>query len=108
MTHQDFEKYLADRLRRTLATLASKSVEYSSGGDRMHNFVVACGISTNPSATPEKMAWEFACKHFVSVRDLLMEKDSAAISADAIREKFGDAINYLILAEAMMLEKVEH
>ena len=41
MTHEEFEKVLTDVQSRTRQVLAAKSSEYSSGGDRFHNFKAA-------------------------------------------------------------------
>ena len=52
---------------------------------------------------PEMVAWEFATKHFQSIKDIISGKVPA--SQAAIDEKFGDAIVYLLLMKGMMTER---
>jgi hypothetical protein len=102
MDHKTFETVLAGRLAKTQAVLGSKSKEYSSGDDRMHNFVRAGAML---GVSREKAALGMAAKHFVSVLDMVDAANTQKLSTAMIEEKFGDAINYLILLEAMLLER---
>ena len=68
-------------------------------GDRLYNFKRAAEIS---QTTPQKALIGMFLKHLVSVFDLA---DGKLESTPAmVNEKVGDAINYLILLEAILKE----
>jgi hypothetical protein len=50
------------------------------------------------------VAWEFATKHFQSIKDIISGK--IPYDQSRIQEKIGDAIIYLILIEGMMIERL--
>ena len=102
-----FNAVVAKRLESIKSILQKKAVEYSSDGNRFHNFDKAAQI-TNQSA--ERCLWNFAMKHLVSVDDIVEQEkwfyamttqDKAAYVA-LIDEKIGDMINYLILLEGII------
>lgn len=82
--------------------LASKACEYASDEDRLHNFKAAAELEGD---TPAEALRGMLRKHWVSIADLVWsdtigEKPSFAM----IDEKIGDAVNYLILLEALLKE----
>jgi hypothetical protein len=82
-------------------TVVNKTKEYSTG-DVFSNFKNAAGgLSFHDK--PEMVAWEFATKHFQSIKDIISGKVPA--NQAVIDEKFGDAIVYLLLMKGMMTEK---
>lgn len=82
-------------------TMVKKAKEYSTG-DAFSNFKDAAGgLSFHDK--PEMVAWEFATKHFQSIKDIISGK--VPVSQAAIDEKFGDAIVYLLLMKGMMTER---
>ena len=82
-------------------TMVKKAKEYSTG-DAFSNFKDAAGgLSFHDK--PEMVAWEFATKHFQSIKDIISGKVPA--NQAAIDEKFGDAIVYLLLMKGMMTER---
>ena len=98
MTNKEFNIILEQRIMNIQITLMSKGNEYGTT-DRLHNFKVAARIDNE---TPLQSAWGMFKKHLVSIIDI---KDGLKpISDDIINEKFGDAINYLILMEAIIKE----
>ena len=102
MTPEDFNLILDKRLMSIKAVLGNKAKEYAHGGDRLHNFKVAANML---QSTQAKALWGIAVKHFVSVSDLVngdLESETAMIN-----EKIGDAINYLILLEAVLKEDID-
>jgi hypothetical protein len=98
-----FEGIVKDRILMIENLLASKGKEYSTG-DRFSNFKDAAG-GLSFHNRPEMVAWEFATKHFQSIKDII----SGKVPADqaTIDEKFGDPIVYLLLMKGMMTEKNE-
>lgn len=98
MTSEEFEKILNFRLNSIQNVLGSKAKEYAVG-DRLYNFKRAAEISrTSPAQALKGMFM----KHLVSVLDLI--EGNLPMSEYFINEKIGDAINYLILLEAILKE----
>lgn len=108
MKKDHFSKHVVKkRIELIESVLASKAAEYSTG-DAFSNFKDASkGLSFHKN--PEKVAWEFMVKHLQSIKDLLDKIDSTPeqITHEIIKEKFGDAINYLILIEGMLIERAD-
>lgn len=105
MTQQYFAVLLAERIAKTNTTLALKGGEYAPGNDRLHNFKVAARIDDQQ---PEQALWGMAKKHLVSIMDLIdLCGRNLTPSRALVNEKFGDMINYLILLEAMMIERID-
>lgn len=105
MTSDQFNKIVEDRKKKITAILQKKSEEYSRGGDRLHNFKRAAVFA---QCTPEKICWAFNLKHLTSLADLVDDIDATpggAVSREYVDEKIGDAINYLILLEALIRER---
>ena len=102
MTNKEFKQLLEQRIIEIQNTLDKKAQEYVQDEDRLYNFKVAGKMS---KTTPTQSCWHFLTKHLVCVRDLAFDKLSATESI--INEKIGDAINYLILLEALLKEKDE-
>ena len=72
----------------------------------MHNFEVAARIS---ASTREKALFGMALKHHVSIADMRNDIEKGIYpTREQINEKFGDAINYLILEKASMLDTINH
>lgn len=55
--------------------------------------------------TPAQNLWGFLKKHLTSVLDLV--DGSKPVTKAMVDEKVGDAINYLVLLEAVLLEDVK-
>lgn len=80
-------------------TLIDKAREYATE-DRLHNFKVAAAMqkTTSRDALCGMMA-----KHIVSIFDLAREENLAPM--DVWNEKIGDALNYLFLLKAVVVEE---
>lgn len=105
MTHEEFNSLLERRLELTRKVLASKSKEYSTGGDKLHNFKAAARLR---GERPEDSLLGMLVKHWVSIQDLVAARSSDQDympSRQLLDEKIGDAINYLILLEAVLTEE---
>jgi hypothetical protein len=110
MTRTEFNKIVEKRIELINSVLASKGKEYSGNSEAFHNFKASTGLSFH--TCPEKIAWEFAVKHFQSIKDMLehvnVDGANGFPTIPYIEEKIGDAINYLILIEGMLKERVIH
>ena len=102
MTDYAFNRLLERRIGEIRSVLATKAGEYASDVDRLHNFKAAAELEND---TPPDALRGMLRKHWVSVMDLC--KCHAAgvnMRPSLIDEKIGDAINYLILLEALLKE----
>lgn len=105
MNNDDFNKLVEVRIAKTREVLFQKNKEYSSDTDRLHNFKVAARIGSKEES-PERALLGMWRKHLVSVFDLIDAADRGEITYEGVRdEKIGDAINYLILLEALLYER---
>lgn len=115
MEHGEFNKLLDEILQRTIKVLASKSAEYSTDSDKLHNFKRAGAME---QCSPEKALIGMWTKHIISLLDIvdILDKEDAKynghvicrpqeVTISLIEEKIGDAINYLILLEALIKER---
>lgn len=114
MNKSVFEKLLQKRLKKTVDVLSSKNKEYASDEDKLHNFKRAGDMLR---CTPESALIGMWTKHIISILDMvdviekeyqLQAKDntkSDKITIKLLEEKIGDAVNYLILLEALIKER---
>lgn len=105
MNSQTFDHIVAKRLELIKSILIKKRAEYApDGGDRLHNFNRAAAMLKQ---TRERALMGMLSKHLVSLLDMVDGFDNKKMPSFAlIEEKIGDAVNYLILLEAMMKEDV--
>lgn len=102
MTPQAFERVLRDRMNKTRALLARKGTEYQRGEDRLSNFKKAAALLGIP---PEAACMGFLAKHLVSISDLVADAGRGVSHPAPIwDEKIGDAVAYLVLLEALVME----
>lgn len=105
MNNEDFNTLLTKRLDSIEAVLKKKAKEYATEDDRLHNFKRAAHIGECTPAQALKGMW---LKHLVSVFDIIDDNATGGVIDHAyIDEKLGDAINYLILLEAILKEKLQ-
>lgn len=102
MTNEEFEKILEGRLEATKKVLGVKASEYARGSDRLHNFKRVAEVKR---ITPAEACIDGFCKHLVSILDMVDDHSKGVSNVISIwEEKIGDAINYLILLEALVKE----
>lgn len=109
MNHTEFNKLLDEIIKRTTSVLASKSAEYSTVNDKLHNFKRAGKML---QCTPEKALVGMWTKHIISILDIVdaIDNNQGFIDEDydeviaKVEEKITDALNYLILLEALIKE----
>jgi hypothetical protein len=84
------------------STLADKSGDYSNDSDRLWNFNQAAQFL---GKTPEQALYGMMLKHVVSVTDIIFGHKKS-YSREYLDEKLGDWINYLILLEAVLVDRL--
>lgn len=100
MKNEEFERVFDAVVKQERETLIEKSRDYAGGGDRLWNFRAGAGIS---GGTPEQALWGYLTKHLVSIRDICNGKE---VTRAQLREKIGDARNYLVLLEALVIDEI--
>lgn len=104
MTDTEFDTILQNRLKRIGEILGVKAQEYARE-DRLSNFKKAASAM---STTPEKTCVAFWMKHVISINDLANDTANGKMTSIAMwEEKIGDAINYLVLLEAIVKEGIK-
>lgn len=104
MTPIMFQKVLEERIRMIRDVLGKKSAEYARGNDRLHNFKRVAEIKR---ITTAEACIDGFCKHLVSILDMVDDlAEGKSWTLPAWEEKIGDAVNYLILLEAIVKENV--
>jgi hypothetical protein len=100
-----FNHILENRLESVKKTLATKSDEYSTEEDKLHNFKRGEEISGQPR---EKVLLGFLLKHQISILDMVDKIVYGKLpSLKLIDEKFTDTIGYYALLEVMIVERIE-
>ena len=104
ITPEVFDTIVKNRTDKIVKTLTLKGKEYRRNDDPLHNFRSAAKVN---NTTEEKALWGFAVKHYVSFLDILNDMEKGIIPDESIvDEKIGDLINYLILCESSIIEKI--
>lgn len=103
MKSQDFDLIVERRIKLAQEVLLKKRAEYAPDGkDRLHNFKRAASML---NTTPEKALVGMLTKHLVSLLDIVDDIPKTP-SIALLEEKIGDSVNYLILLEAMIKERL--
>jgi hypothetical protein len=106
MEAEFFDKVLQERIDKTIHTLSVKAKEYRRNNNPMHNFEKAAQFG---NTTKERALWGFALKHYTSFMDILDDIEEGKIPSETlVDEKIGDLINYLILCEASIKERINN
>ena len=105
MTKEFFKEVLKDTLESTSQSLGVKAMEYVREDNAMHNFDTGARIT---GQIREKVLYGFALKHHISIADMRNDIEKGILpSEEIVNEKYGDAINYLILEKASILHRIE-
>jgi hypothetical protein len=102
MNITEFNMVTWEQVQRCLEVLAKKGREYAPGEDRLEQFKVS---AENLGVTPKMALWGMAAKHLTSL-NLMCKNDSHDV--DMWTEKITDAINYLLLLNALVREEEEN
>lgn len=105
MTTEEFNTLVEMRCQSIKNVLAKKAVEYSAADNRLHNFDRGVQLS---GQSREKVLLGMMLKHEISVLDIVdnIEKNNLP-TVEMVDEKLGDWINYLILLEASIKQKIK-
>lgn len=105
MNTKEFNILLEARIKSMRQTLMTKSKEYSTDEDKLHNFKRAGKML---QCTPEQALIGMMVKHTISILDIVDKLDKGEIpTKELLEEKIGDNVNYLILLEACIKERYE-
>ena len=105
MNSTKFNQLVNERCEKIRNVLESKNAEYATPENKLHNFDKAARIS---GQTREKALWGMALKHYVSIDDLIENVGKGKLpSTDLLSEKIGDMVNYLILLEASVMQRIQ-
>jgi len=104
MTPVQFEAIYNDFIKEVHRTLIIKGGEYASDNDRLANFYEA---SRRQNLNPERVLFVYLDKHFAALQNYLkdMENHRSRPRSEAISGRIVDAVNYLILLHAMLIER---
>jgi len=103
MNQAMFDLVLRKAHDRQKSVLCQKATEYARSSDRLWNFKKAATLC---DSTPEKALLGMLVKHLVSVSDLCRDlEDGIEHPLPLWVEKIGDSQNYLLLLEALILER---
>jgi hypothetical protein len=106
MNAKQFDIILERRISLIRSVLNAKRKEYADGlRDRLHNFNRAAAIL---QVSREEALLGMWAKHITSILDIVDDMKRKVFPVEMIEEKIGDAINYLILLEAMLKEDCKH
>jgi hypothetical protein len=106
LSETQFDTLVDTRCMIIKRTLVEKGKEYRRDNDPLHNFRIAAKVQ---NTTEEKALWGFAVKHYVSFLDILNDIEQGKLpEQEVVDEKIGDLINYLILCEASIKEKINN
>lgn len=100
-----FDALVKQRIEKNLAILSSKGKGYGRE-DRLHQFKE---VGMRKHETPEMALYGMAEKHNLSVFDGIRDIEAGNydyINQKWIDDKICDAINYLILLEALITERI--
>lgn len=109
MTRNQFnEKVVDKRIALIKEVLGKKANEYALDGSAFGNFEDGSKIAFANGR--EKYAWELMTKHLQSLKDMIehvsIDGANGYPTEAIIEEKCGDIINYVILLEGMLKERV--
>ena len=104
MNSQDFNKLANNRFNKCKELLGLKSNEYSRDNDKLHNFKNAGRML---GEIPEIALMGMKVKHTVSISDIVWDIQMGKLpSLELLAEKISDEINYLVLLEALITERI--
>lgn len=105
MTQDRYSKLVEERLENTRQVLVVKGKEYTRNNNPLHNFDRA---AQRANTIREKALLGMMLKHDVSLLDIVDDIEQGKLpTVPMLKEKIGDSINYLILLEASIIDRIE-
>ena len=103
MTQEKFNAFAKNFVKQTTSVLYAKGKSYAlNRDDRLEHFKRAAEYL---STTPKEACLAQLTKHLISIRDMVWTKEIAKFSPEQWDEKIGDAINYLVLLRALVIDE---
>lgn len=107
MTEKRFDHEVDNICNSIKEVLSIKAKEYRRNNNPLHNFDVGVYMSSYKQSR-EEIIYGMALKHIISIADIRDDvKKGKLPSKELLDEKYGDAINYLILEKASIIDKIE-
>ena len=107
MNQTEFDQVVKHRIVKIQNILTTKAGEYARHGDRLRNFK---NIGTFTEDCPEKALLMQVVKHFNALKDFINEitvnEPHGCREYPYWDEKIGDVITFMILLEALILERL--
>lgn len=105
MDTQKFNDNIVKKRLALVEQIFSRKVEEYARGDRLSNFKV---VAKFMGLTPEKVCFVWILKHIEALKSFINDLDEGKLqSPERWTEKIGDTINYMILLEALIVERQE-
>ena len=103
MTHEKFNNFAKNFVKQTTSVLYAKGKSYAlNRNDRLEHFKSAAKYL---NTTPQEACLAQLTKHLISIRDMVCANDGTTFSPERWDEKIGDAINYLVLLRAIVIDQ---
>ena len=103
MTHEKFNNFAKNFVKQTTSVLYAKGKSYAlNRNDRLEHFKSAAKYL---NTTPQEACLAQLTKHLISIRDMVCANDGDVFSPEQWDEKIGDAINYLVLLRAIVIDQ---
>lgn len=103
MTQEKFNAFAKNFVKQTTSVLYAKGKSYAlNRDDRLEHFKRAAEYL---STTPKEACLAQLTKHLISIRDMVCANDGTVFSPEQWDEKIGDAINYLVLLRALVIDE---
>lgn len=100
MKREEFNLIVKGLQGERMEVLSRKNSNYSTTNDALHNFKIGAKMM---GCTPAQCAWNYMTKHFVSLRDKVMENNFR--DKEDLLEKIQDIQNYLTFIWAIAIEE---
>lgn len=105
MNQKSFDKMFKETVAKCESMLCAKNKEYARNNDKLSNFKKAAAMQ---SITPEEALQGMMAKHQISITDYVMDlREGTTHTIEQWDEKIIDALNYLFLLRALLIEKEE-
>ena len=104
MNQETLTRIIDARISKIRSTLKAKQGQYAREDDRLHNFKKIAGFR---GVEPEEALMGLVVKHIVALDDFINDLPGQVMSMSQWDEKIGDIINYMILLEALIQERMQ-
>jgi hypothetical protein len=104
MNREEFDQFVEQTTEQIKSSLITKGKEYDRNDNPFHNFDKG---EQKSGRIRERVIESYSLKHEVSIDDMISDIENGKLpDYMTVEEKFGDAINYLILKKASIYDKI--